>query len=63
LGFRDISRFSIPIISGKKQDKNPDFIPLELFRNFEQNRPSPIDSLSGLRSENDLRKKGVFRSG
>jgi hypothetical protein len=41
LGFRDISRFSIPIISGTKQDKNPDFIPLESPCDSEQNRPSP----------------------
>jgi hypothetical protein len=42
LSFRDISRFSIPIISKtKKKDKNPDFIQLELPCDFEQNRPSP----------------------
>jgi hypothetical protein len=33
-------KFLIPIISGTKQDKNPDFIPLKL-PCIELNRPSP----------------------
>ena len=41
LRFRDISRISIPIISGTNKDTNLDFIPLESPCDSEQNRPSP----------------------
>jgi hypothetical protein len=34
-------KFSIPIISGTKQDKNPDFIPLKSPCDSEPNRSSP----------------------
>jgi hypothetical protein len=41
LGFPDISRFPIPIISWTTEGKNLDFIPLESPCDSKQNKPSP----------------------